>query len=82
MGLLSDNQKAVLEQIRQGTAEVGATCHKITDLVNEVYRRDEDLAAMNPTAETATDLLNRAKARYAELRAQAITAANALPDVQ
>ena len=81
MGLLNDNQKAVLERIRQGTADVGATCHKIIDLVNEVYRRDEDLSAMNPTGETATDLLNRAKARYAGLRTQAITAANALPEV-
>lgn len=81
MGLLNDNQKAVLEEIGEGAAAGGAAYHKITDLVNEVYRRDEDLSGMNPTSETATELIDRARARYRLLRQAAIAATNALPDI-
>ena len=79
--LLTDAQREVVDQIQQAVLALGNEVGRLTDLMREVRRRDQDLSGMNPTSETATDLLNRAKARYTVLRTAAITAANALPNV-
>ena len=81
MALLTDVEKAEVQLMEQGAAQLGAAAHRIVDLVNDVYWRDEDRGGINAASETGTDLLRRAKLTYAALRQVAVKAANDLPEL-